>query len=149
MNTKRLNDLHACGEAIDWLVEQPNLYHAWRTCTRADWMLWLLARIGCERSTLVLCACDIARTALCHVPKGEDRPLLAIDAAEAWTRGECSLETVRAAADAADAADARIARVTGYCGWRDQVRRAARRTVRPAEDSEAEDPSVYVAGPPR
>jgi hypothetical protein len=36
---------------------------------------------GVDRSLVVLAACDCARTALRYVPPGEDRPLLAIEAA--------------------------------------------------------------------
>ena len=41
-----------------------------------------------------------------EAPPGEDRPRLAIETAEAWCRGEVTIEEVRAAADAAYAAHA-------------------------------------------
>jgi hypothetical protein len=36
-----------------------------------------------------------------YLPVGEDRPRIAIETAEAWTRGEATIEQVHAAADAA------------------------------------------------
>jgi alkylation response protein AidB-like acyl-CoA dehydrogenase len=57
------------------------------------------------------------------VPKGEDRPRIAIETAEAWTRGEATIEQVYAAAYAADAADvafraARAAYAAAYAASR-------------------------------
>ena len=54
---------------------------------RADWLVWLL----CEADVLthqqkVLLACMYARTVLHLVPKGEERPRLAIEAVEAWAK---------------------------------------------------------------
>jgi hypothetical protein len=73
-------------------------------------MLWLI--VNCDTADvsqmkkLVLAACRCARLALPFVRVGEDRPRLAIEAAEAWTRGEVSIDKVRpvfsAAANAAD-----------------------------------------------
>jgi hypothetical protein len=45
--------------------------------------------------------------ALVHVPPGEERPRVAIETAEAWCRGEATIEEVRKASrNAADAAAA-------------------------------------------
>ena len=46
----------------------------------------------------------VARTVLDKIPDGEDRPRIAIETAEAWTRGEATLEQVYADAAAAYAA---------------------------------------------
>ena len=96
----QLKRLNACSEAREW-VGKKSLKTAWRQCENGDWMLWLAGELGVDRRLLVLAACDCARTALKHVPKGEDRPLKAIEVAEAWTRGEANLDQVRAAARAA------------------------------------------------
>lgn len=95
----------ACAEAVAW-SKGKSLSIAWRTCQQADWMLWLLGRMsGSEgwpdRKVVMLLACTCARTALKYVPKGEDRPRIAIDTSEKWTRGEATIEEVRAAASAA------------------------------------------------
>ena len=100
-------DHNACREARSWLTTQTDPHVAWETCERPDWMIWFARRRSVERKVLVRIACDCARTALRFVPEGEDRPRLAIEAAERWTRGEATIDEVRvAAADVAYAADA-------------------------------------------
>lgn len=49
----------------------------------------------------VRAACARARLLLVDVPEGELRPLRAIEAGEAWARGEATLSAVREAADSA------------------------------------------------
>ena len=94
MNTKWLTDLCACPEAVAWARAQKGTrQQAWNRCNRADWMLWLAARLCGERGSkqhraVVLAACACARTALPHVPAGESRPLAAIELAERWARGD-------------------------------------------------------------
>ena len=100
-------DHNACREARSWLTTQTDPHVAWETCERPDWMIWFARRRSVERKVLVRIACDCARTALRFVPEGEDRPRLAIETAERWTRNEATIDEVRAAAYAADvAADA-------------------------------------------
>ena len=98
---KHLSRLNACTEAREW-AKGKTLAVAWRTCRRADWMLWLAARVGVRRQDVVLAACACARTSLKYVRPGEERPRLAIEAAEDWARGgPTTLEQVRTAASAA------------------------------------------------
>ena len=115
-----LVDLEACEDAVEWARTQPSLTQAWRRCTRGDWMLWYASlQDNVARKRLVWVACQCARLSLKHVPDGENRPRIAIETAEAWTRGDAILREVRAAAyaaddaayaaDAADAADAAYA----------------------------------------
>jgi len=59
---------------------------------------------GRSRQQLVLIACDIARLCLHLLPKGEDRPRVAIETAEAWARGEATRERVIQAYEIAEAA---------------------------------------------
>ena len=103
----------ACGDAVTWARTQPSANTAWTTCERPDWMLWLLGRLvktDDDRKAIVLVTCACARTSLKYVKAGETRPLKAIETAEAWCRGEATIEQVRearrASADAADAASA-------------------------------------------
>ena len=74
---------------------------AWETCEDACDMLCLLAYV--DRKAAVKAACACARTALQYLPPGEDRPLRAIETAEAWTRGEATEDQCREAASAARA----------------------------------------------
>jgi len=105
---ERLRKMGACGEAVDWAdtLKHRSMQRAWDECPRADWLIWFAAKKGVKREKLVLAACACARTALKFVPKGELRPLKAIETAEAWCRGDATMEEVRAARSAAYAAAA-------------------------------------------
>ena len=110
----KLNKLGACGQAVKWAKEMKNGQSAWDNCERGDWMLWLVGKMSgkpesAKRKKLVLCACECARLAMVHVPKGEIRPLKAIETAETWARGDATIEEVRVARRAAYAADAAYA----------------------------------------
>jgi hypothetical protein len=113
MNTdllRHLEDLRACCEARDWAAGQPDAATAWATCERGDWLLWYVGRTAAgepwseEWKLLVRAICECARLALPNVPEGEARPRLAIETAEAWTRGEATEEEVRATSYVAYAA---------------------------------------------
>ena len=127
---KTLKEMGACSDALEWCEGYESLAGAWAECQRGDWMLWLVGELSGKpesdsRKKLVLTACQCARLALPYVKTGELRPLLAIETAEAWARGNegITLEDVRkaayaaahaaayAAAYAADAADAANAAV--------------------------------------
>ena len=97
----------ACIDARKWLRSQESAEKAWQSCERGDWLLWIAARLLTDdagRKLVVLAACDCAETALVHVPAGEERPRLCIDAVRAWTRGEATIEEVRDRRGAAYAA---------------------------------------------
>ena len=104
---RKLLKLGACSEAREW-ARGKSLAEVYAQFHRADWWLWLAARVGVDRRAVVLAACACARTALGHMPAGEERPLRALETAEAWAREEpgVTLGDVRKAAAAADAADA-------------------------------------------
>jgi hypothetical protein len=102
----------ACIDARKWLRSQESAEKAWHSCERGDWLLWIAARLLTDdagRKLVVLAACDCAETALVHVPAGEERPRLCIDAVRAWTRGEATIEEVRDRRGAAYAAYAAYA----------------------------------------
>ena len=111
----------ACSESLTWLGDR-DLETAWAECLRGDWLLWLAAKAGIDRKRLVMTACATAREALQFVPAGEDRPRKAIETAEAWCRGEATIEQVRearknaayAAADAYAAYAAAAAAAAAY-----------------------------------
>ena len=120
---RELKALGVCEEAVEWAKEKyyVSLQTAWRYCKHGDWMLWLAGKVSGppesdSRKRLVLAACECARLSLRHVPKGEKRPLAAIETAEAWARGErgVTLQDVRAAADAAYDADAAYVPYVAY-----------------------------------
>lgn len=70
----------------------------WTDLDRGDEMLHVAVEAGVDRRLVVLAACDCARLALRFVANGEERPRKAIEAAEAWARGETKIEKVDAAA---------------------------------------------------
>jgi hypothetical protein len=104
----RLTELDACQEGLRWVGDR-SLAKAWIECERADWMLWGCTMVGVDRRLVVRAAGACARTALQYVPAGEDRPRLAIEAAEAWA--DCPSDAAAYAANAAarNAADAAYA----------------------------------------
>ena len=138
--TTRLKALGACPEAVTWAETQESAEAAWANCARGHWMLWIVARVGVDPNVVRLAACQCARRALQYVPEGEDRPRLAIEAAEAHARGEITqaqLDAARAAAYAASAASAAAesaARAASAAAWA-----AANAAARAAEsDAQAE-----------
>jgi len=115
----KLNKLSACGSAVREASKFNSGQKAWDNSVRGDWMLWLVGKTSGKpeskkRKKLVLCACECARLALIHVPKGELRPLKAIETAEAWTRGEATIEEVRVARRAYAAAAYAAAAYAAY-----------------------------------
>ena len=107
---KPIQALGPCQEAMEWADQFNSLQEAWDACESGSWMVWLVASVAAgeqgspERRQLVLVACECARLTLPYVPAGEIRPRQAIETAEAWARGEATLEQVWAAGDAARAA---------------------------------------------
>lgn len=85
--------LNPSSEAIEWVRNGKfkTLEQAWIACNRGDWMLSYWAKhhgpITPEtHKELVVCASEIARKLLDFNPKGENRPLRAIEAAEVWAQ---------------------------------------------------------------
>jgi hypothetical protein len=120
MNTKIMDGLKAlgaCPEALRWAEKQKGPGLAWKSCARGDWMLWLLGRQACpawsdSRKPLVLAACECARLALPYTK--DPRVFKCIETAEAWTRGEATVEEARKARDAAYSAAADAAFAAAY-----------------------------------
>ena len=100
---EHLESLGAWQEAREW-VGARTATETWEQCERADWLLWWAAKTEANtHQQVVLAACACARRALRFVPEGEDRPRLAIEAAERWA-AEPTKDNQRAAAAAEAAA---------------------------------------------
>ena len=89
--TELLKELNACKAAGEW-AEGKTLTEVWETCHRADWLLWLAVMMADKpgwpsREQAILSTCDCAETALKFVPKGENRPRKAIQAARDFAGG--------------------------------------------------------------
>jgi hypothetical protein len=100
-----LKEKGACPKAVEWVKESKTetFIELWNTCERAEWMLWILARMAGQkewpsRKTVVLCACDCAETALEFIPKDELRPKIAIQTAREWAEGKATIEECEKAA---------------------------------------------------
>jgi hypothetical protein len=117
---EKLASLHACSEAIEWVEAfKGTPVQAWKACERGDWMLWLCGKYAGEpwsdaRKPLVLAACECARLALKYVPEDEKRPLVAIETAEKWTKGEATKEEMKTANAAAAYAASYAAEAAAY-----------------------------------
>ena len=88
------DSIYACWPAVLWVESLPpdhGLDRAWAICTRSDWMLWLTKYLDIPDDVMRFIACDCARTVLHLVPRGEERPRLAIETAE---RFACCLGTL-------------------------------------------------------
>ena len=100
---EHLESLGACQEAREWAGAR-TATETWEQCERADWLLWWAAKTEANtHQQVVLAACACARRALRFVSEGEDRPRLAIEAAERWA-AEPTKDNQRAAAAAEAAA---------------------------------------------
>jgi len=91
-----------------WLeLEGKDFQQMWSTSDRGDWLLWFCTHMIDQpgwptHQQVVLASCQCARLALRYITPGERRPLKAIETAEAWARGEATLEQVQRAGHAAD-----------------------------------------------
>ena len=105
MKTTKLENLRACGEAIEYVKTQKSSKDAWMNCSRGDWMLWLAKRLGVDDRKLTLAKASCANQVR-HLMK-DQRSLDAIDACYRYANGEISREELNTyAADAAYAAAA-------------------------------------------
>ena len=91
-----------------WLeLDGKDLQQMWATTDRGDWLLWFCTHMIDQpgwptHQQVVLASCQCARLALGYIKHGERRPLKSIETAEAWARGEATLEQVQRAGHAAD-----------------------------------------------
>jgi hypothetical protein len=128
----RIERYAPCGAACKWLDNQSDITKAWNTCPLGDWLLWIAGKLDVDRTLLVKSAAGCARMVLHLVPEGEDRPRLAIEAAEAWANepnktnkkkaaearaGAWAAWTEGGTAMAARAAWAAVAWVEGGAAW--------------------------------
>ena len=102
-----LSRLGACPEAVEWAGRRRIASRAWAACPRGDWLLWYAEQVGADCQDLVRAAAACASLVLHLVPAGDDRPRLAIEAAEAWAAtAPGSKAQAAAAADVEVAAEA-------------------------------------------
>ncbi len=153
-----LRSHNACSTALEWVGDR-DARTAWQECERADWMLWLAARVM-PLQPAVLAACDCAETAWQYVTDGDtlQAAMLAVHVTREWAAGRADLDDVRAArftaayaaanaayataaADAAaDAADA-----AAYAAYSAAYSAAADAAAADAADADAAANAAYAA----
>lgn len=110
-----LKPFNPCYDMVEWLGDK-TLDAAWNTCPRGDWMLWIYSRIHPENvKGLVAAAAECAATVK-HLMT-DPRSIAAVEAAQAFGRGEIDETALRKAEAAAWAAWA--ARATRAATWAD------------------------------
>jgi hypothetical protein len=123
MNTQKLEKLHACLDARDYVKTQKSAILAWQNCPRGDWMLWLASKLGVDKRLLTLAKGKCAATVV-HLMK-DQRSKDAVKAAIDYGEGIINDQELREAAEAADAAyvaadaayDAYAAYVAAYAAY--------------------------------
>lgn len=135
----------ATSPPFDWVVEHaadgvPQA--AWDAGRDASAMLQVYARTGDIRGlTKASCAC--ARKALRFIPRGDLRPLRAIQTAEAWARGEATLEALGVAQrEAGAAAELYNAPVLASTEWKDRADASAASAIHYAASIPARCPEA-------
>ena len=142
-----LRGIDACSPAIEWVGNRA-LRQAWDECENPEWLLWLIghrAKTQRQRIAIVRTACAIARRVLHLIPAGEDRPRLAIEAAERWCKEptEVNRRAAEAAAWAAAVAAAEAAAGAADAAW---AARAAAWAAEAAARAAAWAAAVAAAG---
>jgi len=116
----RLLAIYRLGTPIERVVEaarfRPDDFRpVWESIEDAHELARVAVLVGVDQKALVLAACGCARSVLHLVETGEERPRLAIEAAEKWTEEgtpeahAATIAAADAAAATADAADAATA----------------------------------------
>ena len=98
----------ACEAARVWAADK-TIEEVVSTCERGEWLLWLAQKVGVPLQELTLAKARCAKTVI-HLMKDE-RSINAVNVAEKFGLGECTLEELKEAAAGAyaayaDAADA-------------------------------------------
>ena len=114
-----LNGVGACAEARAWArLMDPRA--AWEECPRADWLIWLCARVGVDRAKIARAVAACVRQVLPiwerRFPE-DGRPRGAVEALEAWAEGRLGPDEVRSAVEASlDAANEAEVKAAQTCG---------------------------------
>jgi len=96
---EKLNDLHACEEAVEWADQFDTIEEVVKNCHRGDWLLWLAHKLNVNLRKLTLTKGHCANTVR-HLMTDE-RSRKAVDVAIKFGRFEVSREKLDAAAAAA------------------------------------------------
>ena len=93
-----------CEEGREFALSHETMSQVWDACEEPEWLFWMLEKCKpLEKEQSVRLSIAFAEKCLVNIPKGENRPKLAIEAARAWIENPCE-ETRSAASAAASAA---------------------------------------------
>jgi hypothetical protein len=156
-----LKALSPCADAYKFAVKCKTVRKAWDTCPRADWLLWLLARVQpLSRKQAVTFACQCAMQVLPVFEKrfpDDNRPRLAIKAAQAFLVDPSDKNKQAAAAEAAawaaaasaeawaEAAAAAAAEPAAWAAWAAWVAAASAEAAAAAAAAAAEEAAWAAA----
>jgi len=127
---QKLKNLNACSSAVGW-VNGMGIKKAEALCERADWMLWLYAKMKDKpgwptHQEIVLVACWCARRAQKYwTDKKDNRPINAIKAVEKWAKNPTQENKNAAYAAAYSAAYSADATYSAYSAAADAAYAAA------------------------
>jgi len=117
-----------CRDGRKFALQFETMNEVWQACLRPDWLFWILEKHSpLEKEQSVRLSIAFAESCLCNVPKGEDRPRLAVEAAKAWLANPCeetasaAESSARSAAESAARSAAESAAESSQC---DQIREA-------------------------
>src|SRR4030043_1758784 len=99
METKKLKQLLACFDAVDWVKTQKSAATAWRNCERGDWMLWLAKKLNVDDRKLTMAKAMCAKQVE-HLMT-DQRSRDALDACIRYAKGEITRKELNVAAAAA------------------------------------------------
>jgi hypothetical protein len=99
MKTNKLEKLHACSNARDYVRTQKTILSAWQNCERGDWMLWLAKKLNVDDKKLTMAKAMCAKQVE-HLMK-DQRSKDALQACFDYVNGKITRKELNA--DAADA----------------------------------------------
>lgn len=93
-HAKALQDLGACGNAVNYAAGYATAQEAWGACERPSWLTWLIARLDQRQGALIFCLC--ARSAVHLTGEYREEIETLLGRIEAWVWGaDVDLEPAR------------------------------------------------------
>lgn len=81
---------NACRSGKIFANQFQTMREVWENCERQDWLFWIIRNYApIEKKQSVLLAIKFAESCLDKIPKEEQLPRLAVEAAKAWLENPC------------------------------------------------------------
>ena len=101
-----------CEQAIKWAGDK-TIQEAWDTCERGDWMLWIYKKMYPNNIREITRAKAHCANTVRHLLTDE-RSLMAIDTALAFSNGEATIEQLQSAATSSYASAGKYVNASGF-----------------------------------